>query len=114
MVAPPLLLADPASAPRVCAAQRRGKPQRSERSVVRKVTSAWTRDGHLYRFQVSSSLAANTAVLLECVAGLPAHRLELEITQAVLIRDDEAALVMLHQLRSLGVLGATAKLPVMA
>src|SRR3981081_3885038 len=36
-------------------------------------------------------------------SGLPAHRLELEITEAVLIRDDESALVMLHQLRALGV-----------
>ena len=36
-------------------------------------------------------------------SGLPAHRLELEITEAVLIRDDAAALGVLHQLRSLGV-----------
>jgi diguanylate cyclase (GGDEF)-like protein len=36
-------------------------------------------------------------------SGLPAHRLELEITEAVLIRDDEAALTMLHQIRALGV-----------
>jgi len=34
---------------------------------------------------------------------LPARRLELEITEAVLIHDDEAALAMLHQLRELGV-----------
>jgi diguanylate cyclase (GGDEF)-like protein/PAS domain S-box-containing protein len=37
------------------------------------------------------------------VSGLAAHRLELEITEAVLIRDDEAALAMLHELRTLGV-----------
>jgi diguanylate cyclase (GGDEF)-like protein/PAS domain S-box-containing protein len=36
-------------------------------------------------------------------ARLPANRLELELTEAVLIRDDEAALAMLHQLRDLGV-----------
>jgi len=36
-------------------------------------------------------------------AGLSASRLELEITEAVLIEDDEAALRILHQLRSIGV-----------
>ena len=36
-------------------------------------------------------------------SGLAACRLELEITEAVLIRDDEAALAVLHQLRELGV-----------
>jgi diguanylate cyclase (GGDEF)-like protein len=36
-------------------------------------------------------------------SGLPASRLELEITEAVLIRDDETALAVLHQLRAIGV-----------
>jgi predicted signal transduction protein with EAL and GGDEF domain len=36
-------------------------------------------------------------------SGLPASRLELEITEAVLIRDDDAALAILHQLRGIGV-----------
>ena len=36
-------------------------------------------------------------------SGLQANRLELEITEAVLIRDDEAALAILHQLRAIGV-----------
>ena len=36
-------------------------------------------------------------------SGLPARRLELEITEAVLIRDDDAALAMLYYLRELGV-----------
>src|SRR6187399_895112 len=35
--------------------------------------------------------------------GLAASRLELEITEAVLIRDDEAALAVLHDLRAIGV-----------
>ncbi|MBR1286941.1 EAL domain-containing protein [Bradyrhizobium sp. AUGA SZCCT0177] len=36
-------------------------------------------------------------------SGLAAGRLELEITEAVLIRDDDAALAILHQLRAIGV-----------
>jgi diguanylate cyclase (GGDEF)-like protein len=36
-------------------------------------------------------------------SGLAANRLELEITEAVLIRDDDAALAILHQLRAIGV-----------
>jgi len=51
----------------------------------------------------------NNAGLVQAVVGalaaseLPPHRLELEITEAVLIRDDAAALGILHQLRELGV-----------
>jgi EAL domain-containing protein (putative c-di-GMP-specific phosphodiesterase class I) len=44
--------------------------------------------------KITSALAAS---------GLPASQLELEITEAVLIRDDEAALAILHQLRAIGV-----------
>jgi EAL domain-containing protein (putative c-di-GMP-specific phosphodiesterase class I) len=44
--------------------------------------------------KIASALAAS---------GLRASRLELEITEAVLIRDDEAALAILHQLRAIGV-----------
>jgi predicted signal transduction protein with EAL and GGDEF domain len=36
-------------------------------------------------------------------SGLQPSRLEIEITEAVLIRDDEAALAILHQLRDIGV-----------
>ena len=36
-------------------------------------------------------------------SGLRASRLEIEITEAVLIRDDETALTILHQLRNIGV-----------
>ena len=50
----------------------------------------------------SQTLALNVAGAL-AASGLAASRLELEITEAVLIRDDEAALAMLHQLRALGV-----------
>ncbi|KRQ93052.1 hypothetical protein CQ10_36100 [Bradyrhizobium valentinum] len=49
----------------------------------------------------SQSLSLNVAAAL-AASGLPASRLELEITEAVLIRDD-AALDALHQLRKLGV-----------
>jgi diguanylate cyclase (GGDEF)-like protein/PAS domain S-box-containing protein len=44
--------------------------------------------------RIASALAAS---------GLNPSRLELEITEAVLIRDDEAALAILHQLRTVGV-----------
>jgi predicted signal transduction protein with EAL and GGDEF domain len=50
----------------------------------------------------SQTLALNVATAL-AASGLSAGRLELEITEAVLIRDDEAALEVLHQLRKLGV-----------
>lgn len=36
-------------------------------------------------------------------SGLPAHRLELEITESVLMNEDEAALDVINRLRSLGV-----------
>jgi diguanylate cyclase (GGDEF)-like protein len=36
-------------------------------------------------------------------SGLPASRLELEITELVLMRDDDASLALLHQLKDLGV-----------
>jgi diguanylate cyclase (GGDEF)-like protein len=49
---------------------------------------------HTLALHVASALASS---------GLPANRLELEITEAVLIRDDEAALAILHQLRAVGV-----------
>ena len=49
----------------------------------------------------SQTLALNVAAAL-AASGLPPSRLELEITEAVLIRDD-AALDALHQLRSLGI-----------
>jgi diguanylate cyclase (GGDEF)-like protein len=48
------------------------------------------------------TLALNVATAL-AVSGLAPCRLELEITEAILIRDDEAALALLHQLRELGV-----------
>jgi EAL domain-containing protein (putative c-di-GMP-specific phosphodiesterase class I) len=50
----------------------------------------------------SGAFALNILAVL-AASGLPASRLELEITEAVLIRDDEAALAILHQLRTIGV-----------
>ena len=50
----------------------------------------------------SQTLALNIAAAL-AASGLAPSRLELEITEAVLIRDDDAALDILHQLRELGV-----------
>jgi diguanylate cyclase (GGDEF)-like protein/PAS domain S-box-containing protein len=53
--------------------------------------------------QFKSGTLALKIVSALAESGLPASRLELEITEAVLIRDDEAALAILHQLREIGV-----------
>jgi diguanylate cyclase (GGDEF)-like protein len=53
--------------------------------------------------QFKSGTLALKIVAALAASGLPASRLELEITEAVLIRDDEAALAVLHQLRAIGV-----------
>jgi diguanylate cyclase (GGDEF)-like protein len=50
----------------------------------------------------SHTLALKVAAAL-VISGLAPERLELEITEAVLIRDDEVALDILHRLRALGV-----------
>ena len=50
----------------------------------------------------SGTLALKILAAL-AASGLAAGRLELEITEAVLIRDDDAALEILHQLRAIGV-----------
>jgi diguanylate cyclase (GGDEF)-like protein len=50
----------------------------------------------------SATLPLRVAAAL-AQSGLQASRLEVEITEAVLIHDDEAALAILHELRSIGV-----------
>src|SRR6201995_2285100 len=50
----------------------------------------------------SATLALKVTAAL-AASGLAASRLELEITEAVLIRDDDTALAILHQLRAIGV-----------
>ncbi|HEV2153771.1 bifunctional diguanylate cyclase/phosphodiesterase [Bradyrhizobium sp.] len=50
----------------------------------------------------SGTLALKIMAAL-AASNLSASRLELEITEAVLIRDDETALAILHQLRAIGV-----------
>jgi diguanylate cyclase (GGDEF)-like protein len=50
----------------------------------------------------SGTLALKIMAAL-AASRLPASRLELEITEAVLIRDDDTALAILHQLRAIGV-----------
>ncbi len=53
--------------------------------------------------QFRSGTLALKIVAALAASGLSAERLELEITEAVLIRDDEVALDILHQLRAIGV-----------
>ena len=52
------------------------------------------------QFRGGDLVQAITAALLE--SGLPASRLELEITESVLLQDDEGTLDVLHHLRELG------------
>src|SRR5882724_9523900 len=49
--------------------------------------------------QFKSGTLALKVIAALAASGLAASRLELEITEAVLIRDDDAALAILHQLR---------------
>src|SRR4051794_8750291 len=53
--------------------------------------------------QFKSGTLALKVIAALAASGLAADRLELEITEAVLIRDDDAALAILHQLRDIGV-----------
>ncbi|MBV9564662.1 MAG: EAL domain-containing protein [Bradyrhizobium sp.] len=50
----------------------------------------------------NANLVESVKAALEASA-LPAHRLELEITESVLLQNSEATLAMLHELRALGV-----------
>ncbi|SEO76445.1 EAL domain, c-di-GMP-specific phosphodiesterase class I (or its enzymatically inactive variant) [Methylobacterium sp. ap11] len=51
---------------------------------------------------VGDALVEEVAQTL-AASGLPAERLELEITESVLLQDDDATLAILHRLRALGV-----------
>jgi len=69
--------------------------------------ATWPADIHLAvnvsPVQFKTGTLALKIMAALAASGLPASRLELEITEAVLIRDDEAALAILHQLRAIGV-----------
>jgi diguanylate cyclase (GGDEF)-like protein len=69
--------------------------------------ATWPEDIHL-AVNVSPAQFKSGTLALKIMAalaasGLPVSRLGVEITEAVLIRDDEAALAILHQLRAIGV-----------
>jgi diguanylate cyclase (GGDEF)-like protein len=53
------------------------------------------------QFKTKTLAFAVTSALAD--SGLPPHRLELEITESVLLQDNEATRTTLHQLRALGV-----------
>lgn len=53
--------------------------------------------------QFKNENLVQTAVSALAASGLSAQRLELEITESVLLRDNETTLLMLHQLKKLGV-----------
>jgi diguanylate cyclase (GGDEF)-like protein len=76
-------------------------------STACKAAAAWPDDIRLAvnvsPIQFKSGTLALKIMAALAASGLPANRLELEITEAVLIRDDETALAILHQLRGIGV-----------
>ena len=58
---------------------------------------------NLSPLQFKSQALAHSVVSALSDAGLPASRLELEITESVLLTDNDTALATLHHIRSLGV-----------
>ena len=83
--------------------------QLGEWVLTKACTEAATWPGHIKLavnvspVQFKSGTLALKILAVLAASGLAAERLELEITEAVLIRDDEAALAILHQLRDIGV-----------
>jgi predicted signal transduction protein with EAL and GGDEF domain len=55
-----------------------------------------------HQFEDAARLVGAIETALVC-SGLPAHRLEVEVTESVLLRHDAAVLDTLHRLRALGV-----------
>ena len=68
---------------------------------------AWPRDikvaVNLSPLQFKQSILSHIVVSALAESGLPAHRLELEITETVLLAETGSTLATLHHLRSLGV-----------
>jgi diguanylate cyclase (GGDEF)-like protein len=58
---------------------------------------------NLSPMQFSTPGLVDTVAAALATSGLPAERLELEITESVLLEDTAATLAILHQLRSLGI-----------
>lgn len=58
---------------------------------------------NLSPLQFKSQTLAHTVIAALSDAGLPPSRLELEITESVLLTDNDTALATLHHIRSLGV-----------
>ena len=78
--------------------------------VLRKAcadAASWPTDAkvavNLSAAQFKSRTLVATVISALAASGLPARRLELEITESVLLQDNEATLATLHQLRDLGV-----------
>ena len=58
---------------------------------------------NLSAVQLKNRQLAQTVVLALANSGLPANRLELEITESVFLQDNETTLAILHEIRGLGV-----------
>ena len=58
---------------------------------------------NLSAVQFRNSALVPAVIMALAASGLPANRLELEITESILLQDNEGTLATLHQLRGLGV-----------
>jgi diguanylate cyclase (GGDEF)-like protein/PAS domain S-box-containing protein len=73
--------------------------------------ASWRRSGldpvplavNVSALQIAEPTFVETVATALADAGIPAHALELELTESIVVRDAEAAAALMHQLRAIGV-----------